>query len=129
MQLKIDFETNSIKEMVDISIQRIQQFEPPEGYYVAFSGGKDSIILLILMKTIRSVTDKEVVLNHPNINDVLIYDTETNSLDTSTAEVKFFGAYSYKYCKYFIFHKEEKQQIQKLIFFPNGRKHHPRKDF
>ena len=51
MQLKIDFETNSIKEMVDISIQRIQQFEPPEGYYVAFSGGKDSIILLILMIT------------------------------------------------------------------------------
>ena len=67
------------------------------------------------MKSVKSKTDKEVVLNHPNINDVLIYDTETNSLDTSTAEVKFFGAYSYKYCKYFIFHKEEKQQIQKLI--------------
>ena len=27
---------------VELSIQRLQSFEPPEGYYVAFSGGKDS---------------------------------------------------------------------------------------
>ena len=27
------------------SIERIKHFEPPEGYYLAFSGGKDSIVL------------------------------------------------------------------------------------
>lgn len=32
------------------SIARIKQYEPPEGYYVAFSGGKDSIVILHLCK-------------------------------------------------------------------------------
>ena len=35
---------------VDVAIERIRQFEPPEGYYVAFSGGKDSIVILDLVK-------------------------------------------------------------------------------
>ena len=28
--------------MVEVAIKRIQAFEPPEGYFLAFSGGKDS---------------------------------------------------------------------------------------
>ena len=28
-----------------IAISRLQMFEPPEGYYLAFSGGKDSVVL------------------------------------------------------------------------------------
>ena len=32
-------------DKVQIAIERLQQFEPPEGYYLAFSGGKDSIVL------------------------------------------------------------------------------------
>jgi len=31
-----------------IAIKRLQQFEPSEGYYLAFSGGKDSVVLKIL---------------------------------------------------------------------------------
>lgn len=31
--------------MVEISISRIAEYEPPEGYYGAFSGGKDSIVV------------------------------------------------------------------------------------
>ena len=31
-----------IRTKLDIAIQRFQSFEPPEGYYLAFSGGKDS---------------------------------------------------------------------------------------
>lgn len=31
-----------LMDKVEIAIKRLQTFEPPEGYYVAFSGGKDS---------------------------------------------------------------------------------------
>lgn len=33
-----------------VAIQRLQLFEPEEGYYVAFSGGKDSIVIEMLCK-------------------------------------------------------------------------------
>ena len=33
---------------VEVAIQRLRSFEPPEGYYLAFSGGKDSVTLLAL---------------------------------------------------------------------------------
>lgn len=33
-----------------LAIERIRQFEPPEGYWLAFSGGKDSVCLLDLVK-------------------------------------------------------------------------------
>jgi phosphoadenosine phosphosulfate reductase len=29
----------------DVAISRIREYEPPEGYYLAFSGGKDSIVI------------------------------------------------------------------------------------
>lgn len=38
---------------VDIAIKRLQEFEPAEGYYLAFSGGKDSIIIYSLAKMAR----------------------------------------------------------------------------
>lgn len=31
------------KNKIDIAIERLQTFVPPEGYYLAFSGGKDSV--------------------------------------------------------------------------------------
>lgn len=34
----------------DIAIDRLRYFEPPEGYHLAFSGGKDSVVLLDLAK-------------------------------------------------------------------------------
>lgn len=36
------------RNKVDIAIERMRQFEPREGYYLAFSGGKDSITILRL---------------------------------------------------------------------------------
>jgi phosphoadenosine phosphosulfate reductase len=32
-------------EHEELSIKRLKEFEPPEGYYLAFSGGKDSVVL------------------------------------------------------------------------------------
>lgn len=34
-----------IEDKVKIAIERIKNFCPPEGYYLAFSGGKDSIVI------------------------------------------------------------------------------------
>jgi phosphoadenosine phosphosulfate reductase len=38
------------RNIVAVAIERIQSFEPTEGYYVAFSGGKDSIVTLDLAR-------------------------------------------------------------------------------
>ena len=35
---------------IEIAIERLKMFEPPEGYYLAFSGGKDSITIYELAK-------------------------------------------------------------------------------
>lgn len=35
---------------MNTAIARLKQFEPPEGYYVAFSGGKDSVIVADLCR-------------------------------------------------------------------------------
>lgn len=34
----------------ELAIERLRTFEPPEGYYLAFSGGKDSIVLMDLAR-------------------------------------------------------------------------------
>ena len=39
-----------VRDKVQTAINRIREFCPPEGYYVAFSGGKDSTVVLDLVK-------------------------------------------------------------------------------
>lgn len=41
---------DGVVDKVQVAIERIRQFEPPEGYYLAFSGGKDSCVVLDLVK-------------------------------------------------------------------------------
>lgn len=38
------------QDKVQIAIERLRAFEPSEGYYVAFSGGKDSQVVYHLCK-------------------------------------------------------------------------------
>jgi phosphoadenosine phosphosulfate reductase len=37
-------------DKVQVAIDRLKEFEPPEGYYVAFSGGKDSCVVKDIVK-------------------------------------------------------------------------------
>ena len=36
------------KDKVQVAVDRFKAFEPPEGYYLAFSGGKDSVVIKAL---------------------------------------------------------------------------------
>lgn len=54
------------KDIVQISIERIKMFEPPEGYYVAFSGGKDSIVTLDLVR--RAGVKHDVHMNMTSVD-------------------------------------------------------------
>jgi len=40
-------------DKIQIAIERLKEFEPPEGYYLAFSGGKDSQCIYELAKMAR----------------------------------------------------------------------------
>ena len=35
-------------DRVELAIERLKAYEPPEGYFVAFSGGKDSVVVKAL---------------------------------------------------------------------------------
>lgn len=43
--LELTPDSRTLDENIEIAIKRIREFEPPEGYYLAFSGGKDSQVL------------------------------------------------------------------------------------
>ena len=41
---------SELQEKVKKSIERLKAFEPPDGYYLAFSGGKDSVVCKALLE-------------------------------------------------------------------------------
>ena len=45
----------------------------------------------------------------------LVFDIETNGLNTETAKMVWFGAYSFRDNKYYMFGPDEVEPIQKLI--------------
>ena len=69
-------------DKVQTAIKRLQTFEPPEGYYLAFSGGKDSVVVKALADmanvkydahyALTSVDPPELVHFVKSFNDVHI---------------------------------------------------------
>lgn len=64
MQLNMDG-----KNKIQTAIMRLQQFEPPEGYYLAYSGGKDSQVCRGLLNEARVKYDAHynVALDPPEL--------------------------------------------------------------
>jgi len=68
-----------VQDKVQIAINRIRQFEPPEGYYVAFSGGKDSIVVLDLIKRAGVKYDAHYNLTTVDPPELIYYIREHHS--------------------------------------------------
>lgn len=70
------------KDKVQVAIDRLKLLEPPEGYYLAFSGGKDSVVIKALADmagvkydahyTLTSVDPPELVRFVKTFPDVII---------------------------------------------------------
>ena len=60
-----------VRDKVQTAIDRLREFEPPEGYYVAFSGGKDSCVVKDLV--IKSGVKHEFHFNRSMEPPELIY--------------------------------------------------------
>lgn len=70
------------KDKVQVAIERFQTFEPSDGYYLAFSGGKDSCVIKQLANmanvkyeshyTLTSVDPPELVKFVKSFDDVVI---------------------------------------------------------
>lgn len=78
------------KDKVEMAIQRLKTFEPEEGYYLAFSGGKDSCVIKALADmagvkydahyNVTSVDPPELIYfireHHPDVKFEYSYDKE-----------------------------------------------------
>lgn len=82
------------KDKVEIAIERLKTYEPEEGYWLAFSGGKDSIVIKALADmsgvkykahySVTSVDPPELIYfireHHPDVEFVLPTDKDGNRL-------------------------------------------------
>lgn len=60
------FSEGKVRDRVGVAIDRIRLFEPYDGYYVAYSGGKDSIVIADLME--QANVKYRLYYNHTTID-------------------------------------------------------------
>lgn len=84
-----------VTDLVADSIALIKKHEPPDGYYVCFSGGKDSIVMLDLVK-----------------KSGVKYDVHMNLTSVDPPELLKFIRQYYPECQ---MHKQEKSMFQLII--------------
>lgn len=68
--------------MVEVAIERLKAFEPKEGYYLAFSGGKDSV-------TVKALADMAGVKYDAHYNVTSVDPPELVRFVQSFPDVKF----------------------------------------
>lgn len=82
------------KDKVEIAIERLQTYEPEEGYWLAFSGGKDSVVVKALADmagvkydahySVTSVDPPELIQfikdEHPDVDFILPRDKDGNRI-------------------------------------------------
>ena len=62
-----------LARLFDEAIDTLKQYEPPEGYYLAFSGGKDSIVCYDLLKRSGCKFDAHMNLTSVDPPELLAY--------------------------------------------------------
>jgi len=62
-----------LARLFDEAMDTLKQYEPPEGYYLAFSGGKDSIVCYDLMKRSGCKFDAHMNLTSVDPPELLAY--------------------------------------------------------
>jgi len=101
-----------VRNKVDITIERLRSFEPPEGYYLAFSGGKDSQTIYELAKMSEVKFDahfnfttvdppellKFIRENYPDV----IWERPEKSMFTLIAEKSMPPTRIVRYCCYYL---------------------------
>lgn len=69
----LEYTLFDIIDKVRIAIERMQEFEPEEGYYLAFSGGKDSLVIKELADMAGVKYDAHFSLTSVDPREVLTY--------------------------------------------------------
>jgi len=64
---------NLFGNKVDTAIERLKEFEPEEGYYLAFSGGKDSIVIKKLAEMAKVKHDSHYSVTTIDPPDLVYY--------------------------------------------------------
>lgn len=62
-----------VRNKVQIAIERLKQFEPEDGYYVAISGGKDSTVIYQLIKMSGVKADFHYNVTYLDAPETLLY--------------------------------------------------------
>ena len=77
------------EDKVEIAIKRLKHFEPEEGYYLAFSGGKDSIVIKELAKMAKVKHDSHYSVTTIDPPELIKFIREFSDVEWVRPEIPF----------------------------------------